>query len=192
MRHRLLPTCRVYSHLTHLANKLLTRTLWWHWVLRRVYCIVLGLLNSNHLHVWSDSLAHIVVCPFRAYSAHLWCFLWYTYLLLRLVMLLLLLSRCRAVLVNDLRRVTAHNDCLIHISLTSHAVIHRVCMLLGERLARRLLHVLMHELLLIEFLLTNSTCSTCFVNRLATEAAQVLNRLLARLLCPSLQRLLLK
>ena len=38
-----------------------------------------------------------------------------------------------------------------------HAVIHGVCVFLGEGLARRLLDVLLHELLLVEFLLATRT-----------------------------------
>ena len=78
----------------------------------------------------------------------------------------MLLGRGLAVLVSHLRRVAVHNDGLVHVGLAGYAVVHRIILLLGECLACRLLHVLMHELLLVEFLLTN-TPPASLVNGLA-------------------------
>ena len=79
----------------------------------------------------------------------------------------MLLGGGLAILVGHLRRVAVQNYALVHVSLARHAVIHCICMLLGEGLARRLLHVLLHELLLIEFLLAAGACPASLVDGLA-------------------------
>ena len=108
---------------------------------------------------------------------------------------------CSAVLVDDLGGVVggaSHDQGLLvpHVGLARDAVIHGVCVLFGQGLPRRLLHVLLHELLLVEFLLlwtATCACARGLIYGLTAQAAHVLDRLMARLLVgSSLLRLLLQ
>lgn len=79
-----------------------------------------------------------------------------------LVVILWLVGRCF---------VTTH----VSLRLVQSASIHRIRMLLDQRLSCVVLHVLLQELLVVEFLLLATTTRTCLVDGLATKAAQVFN-----------------
>ena len=84
------------------------------------------------MHVRSDSLPHLIVGPFCTYCT----LLRRTDQLLRHLLDRMRLVRGLAVLVSDLGCVTTvENDGLVHVGLTGHAVVHRVCVLFGKRLA---------------------------------------------------------
>ena len=193
MRHRLLLLTtigRIYTHLAHLTE-LLAGSLRWDRILGRIYRIVLGLLDGNHLDVWGDSLTKVIVRTFGVDSAHLGGLLRALACHYNLLLLILIGS---AILVNYLRSIVPHDQSLVHILLTGDAIVHRVCMLFSQSLPSWLLHVLVHELLLVKFLLASAlTCPTRLVYRLATETAHILYRLVTGLLIGvGLLRLLLE
>ena len=193
----------VLAHLTHFG-KLLAWSLRWHRVLSRVHRIVLRLLYGDHLNIRCDTLAQLVIRPFGIDSTHLARLLrtWWASTRsttstdhdrtnrLAAQIILILLRSLTTVLVDNFGSIASHDQCLIHILLAGHAIIHGICMLFSQGLACRLLHMLLHKLLLVEFGTAGPTAR--LVNRLAPKATDVLDRLMTtRLLVRSLLWLLL-